>query len=123
VKKLLMVMLFISSPAIASDVGASINAGAVECRVQSKDQIVCSDNGKICQDVRDRMRQYRERIFGCIDPKSKNYPCPPFEDTTTPSYRWLSQLELSCGSHGFQELKCLDPSQGKCDNWWGHGEK
>ena len=68
--------------------------------------IVCTDTGATCTAIREREQKYHDRIFGCIDPKSKNYPCPVDERMDPQQERWNNMLSMQCQTVIHRSLKC-----------------
>lgn len=115
-----LIVLLFTTTLYASENGATIKVPGYACTVQNDDQIICTDTGKTCDAIRARQKAYEDRIFGCIDPISKNYPCPPWENYNSLEWRWRLNLESTCRSHGFQSLHC-NAEFSNCD-WWHHGK-
>jgi hypothetical protein len=97
--------------AILNAVPTDLSVPGIECKISGFNQITCTDVGKTCTTIRAREQKRHEREFGCIDPKSKNYPCPTDKNLSENQERWNTMLQMQCEPHIQQTLKCSDDLQ------------
>jgi hypothetical protein len=67
-------------PMVSAAVAQEIRIKDNVCRIAKPDVIICSNTSEHCDAFRKRQAEHMDRIFGCIDPKSKNFPCPPWSE-------------------------------------------
>ena len=89
----------------------TIDIDGFHCGSVTADTIICRDTGPTCQAIRQAQHARDERLFGCIDPKSKNYPCPDDERLDATQLRWRNMLEMQCEAKTHRTLKCSSDLQ------------
>lgn len=57
-----------------------LRVGEIRCEERDGGLVVCQHDGPACQAIFRKRESHNARIFNCVDPKSPNHPCPPFDD-------------------------------------------
>ena len=102
-KRIALVFIVLASAGFTRE---TIDIDGFHCGSLADQTIVCTDTGPTCRAIREAKQKREDRIFGCVDPNSKNYPCPPDENLDKVQERWHNTLEMECQTTIHRSLKC-----------------